>query len=118
MNTGKVESPKSDSVMQKLAINKRSLLRILLGVYLFPFYLVCFSLGVPPSDLPLCGIMFVIATFGLILAWRESRFWRGFWTGALIVSVLCGILEITTGQRVAWQHSKNDSNIGRTMPPK
>jgi 4-amino-4-deoxy-L-arabinose transferase-like glycosyltransferase len=102
--------------MQKLTINKRSLLRILLGVYLFPLYLVCFSLSVPPADLPLCGLMFVMAAFGLILARRESRAWRVVWTIALIVSILFGVLEIIAGQHMARQRSKPDSSMRLTMP--
>ncbi len=104
--------------MQKLAINKRSLLRVVLGVYLFPLYLVCFSLSVPPADLPLCGLMFVLAAFGLVLARRESRAWRVVWTIALIVSILGGVLEIIAGQHIARQRSKHDSSMRLTMPNK
>jgi hypothetical protein len=89
--------------MKKIAINKLSLLRILLGVYLFPLVLVCFSLSVPPGDLPLCGLMLVLAVFGFTLARRESRAWRLVWLSALIVSLLCGALEVLAGQRVAQQ---------------
>jgi len=89
--------------MKKIAINKLPLLRILVGVYLFPLFLVCFSLSVPPGDLPLCGLMFVLAVFGFMLARRESRAWRLVWLSALIVSLLCGALEVVAGQRVAHQ---------------
>jgi hypothetical protein len=102
--------------MQKLTINKRSLLRILLCVYLFPLYLVCFSLSVPPADLPLCGLMFVLAAFGLILARRERRAWRVVWTIALIVSILFAVLEIVAGKHLARQHSKHDSSMRLTIP--
>jgi hypothetical protein len=95
--------------MQKFTINKRSWLRMLLGVYLFPLFLVCFSLSVPPADLPLCGLMFIVAALGLVLARRESRAWRVIWTSALILSVLCGALEVVAGKRIAHQRSKNAS---------
>ena len=101
--------------MQKLTINKTSLLRVLFGVYLFPLSLVCFSLSVPPADLPLCGLMFVLAAFGLVLARQESRGWRVIWTGALIVSILCGVLEIVAGQRIARQRSKHDLSMRLTI---
>ncbi len=104
--------------MQKLTINKRSLLRVLLGVYLFPLYLVCFSLGVPPSDLPLCSLMFVLAAFGLVLARRESRAWRIVWTVALIVSISFGVLQIIAGRSIAHQRSKHDSSMRLTMSDK
>ena len=104
--------------MQKLTMNKRSVLRVLLGVYIFPLWLVCFSLSVPPGDLPLCGLMFVIAAFGLVLARQESRAWRVVWLVALIVSILCGILEVVAGQHIARQHSKHDSGMRLTMPDK
>ena len=51
----------------KLAFNRRSLLRMLLGVYLFLLSVVCFSLSVPPADLPLCGLMFALAVAGVFL---------------------------------------------------
>ena len=95
--------------MHKIAINKQSLLRILIGVYLFPLSLVCFSLSVPPGDLPLCGLMFVLAGFGFILARQESRAWRLIWLSALIVSVVCGVLEVVAGQRIAGQRSHHES---------
>jgi 4-amino-4-deoxy-L-arabinose transferase-like glycosyltransferase len=89
--------------MKKITINKRSLLRILIGVYLFPLFLVCFSLSVPPGDLPLCGLMFVLAGFGFMLARRESRTWRLVWLIALMLSLLCGALEMVAGRRIAHQ---------------
>jgi hypothetical protein len=104
--------------MKKLTINKSSLLRVLLGVYLFPLYLVGFSLSEPPADLPLCVLMFVIAVLGLVLARRERRAWRVVWTIALIVSILFGVLEIVAGQHIARQHSKHDSSMILTMPVK
>ena len=103
--------------MKKIAINKLSGLRILLGVYLFPLFLVCFSLSLPPADLPLCGLMFVLALFGFMLARRESRAWRLVWLSALIVSLLCGALEVLAGQRVAHQrlhHQTANESLQRT----
>jgi hypothetical protein len=100
--------------MHKLAINKQSLLRILIGVYLFPLSLVCFSLSVPSGDLPLCGLMFVLAGFGFMLARRESHAWRLVWLSALILSVLCGALEVVAGQRIAHQRSHHESSVKRT----
>ena len=102
--------------MQKLTINKRSWLRVLLGVYFFPLYLVIFSLSVPPADLPLCGLMFVLSAFGLVLARRYSRAWRVIWISALIMSILCGVLEVVAGQRIARQRSKHDSSMRLAMP--
>jgi hypothetical protein len=104
--------------MQKLTINKKSVMRVLVGVYLFPLYLVICSLSVPPADLPLCGLMFGLAVFGLVLARRESRVWRIVWTSALIVSILCGVLEIIAGQHIARQRAKHDSSMRLTMPNK
>ena len=87
---------------------------MLLGVYLFPVALVCFSLSVPPADLPLCGLMFIIAIVGLVLARQEGRNWRLIWTAALIASVLCGALEIVAAKRIAQQRSKNKSSMRHT----
>jgi hypothetical protein len=91
--------------MQKIIFNKRSCLRVLAGVYLLPLFLVCFSLSVPPADLPLCGLMLALAAAGLVLARHESRAWRTIWTIALILSILGGILQIVAGQRLARQRS-------------
>jgi len=102
--------------MQKLTINKRSLLRVLFGVYLFPLYLVVFSLSVPPADLPLCGLLFVLAAFGLVLARRESRAWRVVWTVALIASVIFAVLQVIAGRNIAHQRSEHDSSMRLTMP--
>jgi len=96
--------------MQKVTLSKPSLLRILLGVYVFPLSLVVFSLSVPPGDLPLCGLMLILALLGLMLAWRESRAWRLIWISALILSVLCGGLEIVAGQRISRQRSRQRSS--------
>ncbi|MGD0413063.1 MAG: hypothetical protein ABSC18_15335 [Verrucomicrobiota bacterium] len=104
--------------MKKLNINKRSLLRVLLGVYLFPLYLVVFSLSVPPADLPLCGLMFVLSVLGLVLARRDIRAWRVVWTGALITSIIFAVLEIIAGQNIAHQRSKHDSSMRLMMPEK
>jgi hypothetical protein len=102
--------------MQKMFVNKSSVLRILLGVYLFPLYLVCFSLGVPPEDLPFCGLMFVIAAVGWVLARRESRAWRVIWTSALIISVACGVMEVVAGKRIAHQRSKDAASLRFVEP--
>ena len=83
--------------------SRRSLSRILFGVYLFPLLLVLCSLSVPPADLPLCGLMLVLAVVGLILARHESRIWRILWIGALIGSILFGVLEIVAGKRIVHQ---------------
>jgi hypothetical protein len=98
--------------MQKVTINKLSLLRILVGVYLFPLYLVVFSLSVPPADLPLCGLMFVLAGAGFLLARHESRAWRLVWVLALVASVLCGVLQVVAGHRIARQRSHHQSSMG------
>jgi hypothetical protein len=87
--------------MNKVTVNKQSLLRVLLAVYVFPLLLVVFSLSVPAGDLPLCGLMFVLALFGFMLALRESRRWRVIWVTALIFAVVCGGLEIVGGKAVA-----------------
>jgi 4-amino-4-deoxy-L-arabinose transferase-like glycosyltransferase len=97
--------------MNKITINKRSVLRVLLGVYLFPLYLVVFSLSVPPNDLPICGLMFALAGVGYMLARRESRAWRLIWVIALAISVLCGVLEVVAGQRIARRRSHHESNL-------
>ena len=107
--------PVSREHMQRVSISKLSLLRILLGVYLFPLSLVVFSLSVPPGDLPLCGLMFVLAGVGFMLARRERRAWRLIWLSALIVSVLCGVLEVMAGQRIARQRSHHESSLAN--PP-
>jgi hypothetical protein len=91
------------TAMNKVTLNKQSLLRVLLAVYLFPLYLVVFSLSVPPGDLPLCGLMLALAVLGFMLARRQSRAWQLIWLTALGVSVLCGILEVVAGQRIARQ---------------
>jgi hypothetical protein len=100
----------SRAPMNKITINKRSVLRVLLGVYLFPLYLVVFSLSVPPRDLPLCGLMFTLAGVGYVLARRESRAWRLIWFSALVLSLLCGVLQVVAGQRIARQRSHHESN--------
>jgi len=95
--------------MNKITINNRSVLRVLLGVYLLPIYLVVFSLSVPPNDLPICGLMFALAGVGYMLARRESRAWRLIWGSALAISVLCGVLEVVAGQRVARQRLQHQT---------
>ena len=104
------------SFIQKVTLNKRPLLLVLAAVYLFPLFLLAFSLSVPPADFPLFGSMFVLAVLGLLLARREGRAWRLIWTGALIVSVLCGVLEVLAGKRIAQQRSKNESSLRLTTP--
>src|ERR1035437_10858666 len=100
--------------MQKLSINKRSWLRVLLGFYAFPLLLVYSSLSVPPADLPLCGLMFLLSALGFVLARRESRTWRVIWASAVIVSLLCGALEVAAGNRIAQQRSGHGSGGGHT----
>jgi len=97
--------------MNKITISRRSLLRVLLGVYLFPLCLVVFSLSVPPGDLPLCGLMLALAGCGFVLAHRESRAWRAIWLSALVVSALCGVLEVVAGHRIAHQRSHRESSL-------
>ena len=91
----------------KLTFDRRSVLHILVGVYLFPLYLVCFSLSVPPADLPLCGLLLVLAVVGYILARRESRRWRIFWIAALIFASVSGVLEIVAGRHIAQQRQEH-----------
>jgi|SRR4051812_20440178 hypothetical protein len=93
--------------MQKIAVNKRSWLKVLLGVYLFPLSLVCFSLSVPPADWPLCAFMFVLAIFGFFLARGASRAWRVVWIAALIFSLVCAVLEVVAGKRIARQRTSS-----------
>jgi hypothetical protein len=88
----------------------------MLGVYLFPLYLVIFSLSGPPADLPLCGLMFIPALFGLVLARRESRAWRIVWAVALTAAIIFGVLEIIAGRNIAHQRSQHDSSERFTMP--
>jgi 4-amino-4-deoxy-L-arabinose transferase-like glycosyltransferase len=103
--------------MNKIIISKRTILRVLLGVFLFPLSLVVFSLSVPPGDLPLCGLMFALAAFGLVLARRESRAWRLIWLCALVISVLCGVLEVVAGQRIVRQRSQAQSSLANPARP-
>jgi hypothetical protein len=88
---------------------KRSLIRILLAVYLLLLCLVCFSLSVPPGDLPLCAGMFAVAAAGLALAFRGTRVWRVVWTTALVLAVLGGVLEVVAGKRIAQHRSEAGS---------
>jgi hypothetical protein len=83
----------------------------MLGVYLFPLCLVVSSLSVPPNDLPLCGLMFALGGLGFVLARRESRAWRLIWVAALALSVVCGVMEVVAGQRIARQRSHHESNL-------
>jgi len=99
----------------KLALDRRSLLRVLLGVYLFTLSFVCFSLSVPPADLPLCGLLFVLAVVGVFLARRESRVWRFIWIGALIAAVVFGMLEVVAGRRIAHQRSEHALMPNQTL---
>jgi hypothetical protein len=95
--------------MQKFAMSRQSLLRVLLGVYLFPLWLVVFSLGVPPSDFPLCVLMLILALSGFTLARHESRAWRTIWTAGLIVAIVFGVLEVVAGRIAARQRSEHRS---------
>jgi hypothetical protein len=82
---------------------KKTVLRILLGVYLFPFLLVCSSLSVPPADLPIYVLMLCIALFGLTISFRDSRRWRVIWITALIFSISGGVLDVVAGKRITRQ---------------
>jgi uncharacterized membrane protein YjjB (DUF3815 family) len=93
---------------------KRSLLRILLVVYLFPLVLVCGSLSVPPRDLLLFALMFAVAVAGTILSFKESRKWRAVWTAALVVALLGGALELFAGKRIARERSNNENSATPT----
>ena len=102
--------PRVGKRMQKFAMNRQSLLRVLLGVYLFPLWLVVFSLGVPPSDFQLCVLMFILALSGFALARHERRAWRTIWTAGLIIAIVCGVLEVVAGKRnAARQRSEHRS---------
>ena len=89
--------------------SKRSLSRILFGVYLFPLLLVVTSLSVPPADLPLCGLMFGLAVVGSFMSRHDSRIWRIIWVGALTASILFGVLEVVAGYRIAHRRSHSES---------
>ena len=93
---------------------KQSVLRILLGVFLFLVVLTTFSLSVPPGDFSLFVAMFVIACVGLGLSLPESRSWRAVWTVALVAAFLGGALESIAGKRIAQQRSKNESSMTST----
>ncbi len=87
--------------MKKPPSYTQFLLPVLLACYLVPCLLVVGSLSVPPADLPICGLMFVVAVAGLVLAWRYTRVWRLIWVGALAASLLLGTLEIVAGSRLS-----------------
>ncbi len=95
--------------MNNSTFSKRSLSRILFGVYLFPLLLVLTSLSIPPADLPLCGLMFGLAVVGLFVSRHDSRIWRIIWVGALIASVMFGVLELVAGERIAHGRSHSES---------
>jgi energy-coupling factor transporter transmembrane protein EcfT len=98
-----------------LALNRRSLLRVLLGVYLLPLSLVCLSLSVPPADLPLCGLLFVLAVIGFALARREGRAWRFIWIGALILAFVFGVSEVIAGRRIEHKRSEHGLIPNKTL---
>ena len=96
--------------MHRIVISRKSILRGLLGVYLFPLWLVVFSLSVPPADFPLCVMMFVLAVLGLTLARKENRAWRAIWTVGVVIAIVAGVLQIVAGRRVAARlHSEKQS---------
>jgi len=103
----------------KLTLDRRSILRILLGIYLFPFSLVCFSLSVPPADLPLCGLLFLLAVAGFIVARREGRAWQILWIAALLFALLSGVLQVVARNRIAHQlsaHAAVRNNFVKATP--
>jgi len=55
--------------------------------------------------------MFILAGIGFMLARRQSRAWRLIWLSALIVSVLCGVLEVVAGHRIARQRARHESSL-------
>ena len=85
---------------------KSATLKVLLIVYLFIFLLVCFSLSVPPAEMPLFVLMFCIAAIGIAISFRESRRWRIIWIIALVISILGGTLDVIAGKRIAREKSK------------
>lgn len=106
-----IDSAANSRVMSTFAHNrifdKRSPLRILAGIYLFLLFFISFSLSVPPADLPLCGLMFVLAAIGVVLSRLESPGWRIFWIAALIIALASGVLEFVAGKRLERQHSEH-----------
>ena len=81
------------------------------GVYLFPLWLVVFSLGVPPSDFPLCVLMFILALLGLALARHESRAWRAIWTAGLVIAIVCGAFEVVAAKRIAARRLHSEQRL-------
>ncbi|MDB6055115.1 MAG: hypothetical protein JWN25_2638 [Verrucomicrobiales bacterium] len=93
---------------------KQSLSRILLLVFCALFVLTVGSLGVPPDDLPLFGLLILIAAIGLMTAWNPSKKWRYIWVAALTISIFGSFLDLFAGKRMAGQHLKNERSQGRT----
>jgi hypothetical protein len=108
-NTNEHESGKGPTVINtdergqdaKWRWIRLSTLRVLAGVLVLPLYLVVSSLSVPPNDLPLYGIIFLLAICGLAVAHKEDRGWRIFRGIVLVLSVAFGTLEVLAGKRIA-----------------
>jgi hypothetical protein len=98
-----------DLVNTGLVSRRKPILRILSGIFLLPLALVCFSLSVPPADLPLLGIMILIGSKGLALSLRHNPKWRWFWSIALAMSVFGAALEIVASKRIASQRSQEEN---------
>jgi hypothetical protein len=86
-------------------------MKVLLVVYLFTFLLVCFSLSVPPAEMPLFVLMLCIAAIGIAVSFRESRRWRIIWIIALTISILGGTLDVIAGKRIARERLKNEATV-------
>jgi len=97
---------------------KSAILKILLIVYLFTFLVVCFSLSVPPTEMPLFVLMLCFAVIGIAISFRESRHWRIIWIIALVISILGGTLDVVAGKRIAREKSKNEQNVSFTNSTK
>lgn len=101
-----------NAFIQKRIFDRRSPLRMLAGIYLFLLFFISFSLSVPPADLSLCGLMFVLGAIGVVLSRRECRGWRIFWIAALILALASGVLEIIAGKRIERQRSEHAVTLG------
>ncbi len=71
---------------------------VVLYIILLPY--VCFSLSVPPADLPFFVALIVLATCALLASKQEARRWRIICIVGLVVSVLGGASEVIVGHRI------------------